>query len=295
MMSSHLFNKIQYKYFARQLRQAVNRAPINKSCEWIVEVHRLGRIEYGEWIYTEKDRRDILALVQSQLNVDLLHDQFPEDTTRIIRANTFNEEKPRTLAVSHDFILVNSLNALHINQQTIEINEFQSLGLYINANSIETLEHSCIVLVENLSVMANLALLNFMPDNKILSNALWLYRGDIKTQQTTSMAYQFFRRFKGSQQLICFADFDPKGIEIALTSGADYFIAPTAQNIKTFQANGGDVDYFKQSESRNYIDKHLDDSSNITPLYRLMFEHRKTIKQEHMLAKALTLSIFKIN
>ncbi|MEY8216654.1 MAG: hypothetical protein RPR97_19485 [Colwellia sp.] len=55
-----------------------------------------------------------------------------------------------------------------------------------------------------------------------LTQALWLYRGDVKAQQTTNTSYQFFRRFKGKIPLVCFSDLDPKGIEIALTSHADY-------------------------------------------------------------------------
>ncbi|MDN2662089.1 hypothetical protein [Psychromonas sp. 14N.309.X.WAT.B.A12] len=294
-MSGYLFNKIQYKFFAEQLRQGLNRVKKNKSCEWIVDVHRLGKIEYGDWVYTEKERSAIIALVKSQLKVDLLHDDFPEDTSRIARANTFNEEKSRTVAVSHDFVLVNSLTILKLNQQTIEINAFQSLGFYVNANTVESVEHDCIVLVENLSVMANLSLLKFSAKCAFLKNALWVYRGDIRAQQTTAMAYQFFRGFKESHQLVCFADFDPKGLEIALTSGADYVITPTVDSIKAFQTDGADTDYFKQASSRNYIAEHLVDSSKIQQLFRLMSEQRRTIKQEHMLAKALTLSVSKIN
>lgn len=294
-MSGYLFNEIQYKFFAEQLRQGLNRVKKNKSCEWIVDVHRLGKIEYGDWVYTEKERSAIIALVKSQLKVDLLHDDFPEDTSRIARANTFNEEKSRTVAVSHDFVLVNSLTILKLNQQTIEINAFQSLGFYVNANTVESVEHDCIVLVENLSVMANLSLLKFSAKCAFLKNALWVYRGDIRAQQTTAMAYQFFRGFKESHQLVCFADFDPKGLEIALTSGADYVITPTVDSIKAFQTDGADTDYFKQASSRNYIAEHLVDSSKIQQLFRLMSEQRRTIKQEHMLAKALTLSVSKIN
>lgn len=295
MMPGYIINKTQYQFFAKQLSQAINRVKKNKSCEWIVAQHRLGKIAYGEWVYTEQDRRDIIDLVKSQLHVDLLYDAYPEKTARVTRANTFNDEKPHTLAVSHDFVLVNSLNTLQINHTNILLSELQSLGLYLDANSVTSIEHRCIVLVENLSVMANLASLNFSPEHDFLKNALWLYRGDIKAQQTTSMAYQFFRRFKDSHQLVCFADFDPKGIEITLTSGAEYFIAPTVESIKTFHANGADIDYFKQDSARTYIAKYQSGSLKILQLYSLMSAQRKTIKQEHMLAKALTLSVSKLN
>ncbi|MEG3753601.1 DUF7281 domain-containing protein [Psychromonas arctica] len=296
-MPGYLFNKTQYKFFAEQLRKGINRVKKNKSCEWIVEVHRLGKIEYDQWVYTDIDRREILALVKSQLNVDLLYDDFPYDTSRIERASTFNEEKTRTLSVSHEFVLVNSLNTLKLNQQTIALNEFQSLGLYINATSVDSIEHDYIVLVENLSVMANLSLVKLNAECAFLKDALWLYRGDIKAQQTTAMAYQFFRRFKGTHQLVCFADFDPKGLEIVLTSDADYSLMPTLNDIKDFTAEGSDIDYFKQTDSRNYINKKLSDSAEvgIEPFYILMSEKRKTIKQEHMLAKAMALSLSKIN
>ena len=294
-MSGYIINKTQYQFFAKQLSQSNYRVKKNKSCEWIVEQHRLGKSEYGEWSYTEQDRRGIIALVKSQLQVDLLYDAYPEQTARVTRANTFNDEKLHTLAVTHDFILVNSLNTLQINHKSILLNELQSLGLYLDANSVTSIEHHCIVLVENLSVMANLASLNFSPENDFLNNALWLYRGDIKAQQSTGMAYQFFRGFKDSHQLICFADFDPKGLEISLTSGADYFIAPTQAAFNDFALPDPDNDYFNQTPSRNYLAKHKFDSLVINKLYNLMSEQRKTIKQEHMLAKGLTLSVSKLN
>ena len=295
MKPDHLFNRTQFNFFAKLLRTNGSRFKKNKTCEWIVAVHRIGKIDNGEWVYSEKDRADIIALVRSQLQVDLLFDDYPSDKSRVERAKTKNDEKTRSIAVSHDFVLVNSIGPLLINGQQNALNEIESLGTYININSIQSIEHKVIVLVENLSVMANLSKLIFTDDNDFLNDALWLYRGDLKPQHHTGQSYSFFRCFKQTHQLLCFADFDPKGLEIALTSGATRFITPTIESINKFNVVDADIDYFKQDSARQFIENEIDNQSNISSLYEWMSEHRKTIKQEHMIGQQLPLTVFELN
>ena len=298
MMNDHLFNKTQYNFFAKHLKADLGKVKTAKSCQWVVDTHRIGRIVNGYWLYTEKDRSAIIQLVKSQWNIDLLFDAYPEQQSRIDIAANDNDEKNNALAVSKDFVLVNSLNTLQINSKILDINAFSSLGIYINANKIETIEHKQIVLVENLAVMANLNKLMLMDNAKHLVNALWVYRGDVKREQSTGRAYDFFRRFKGSHQLLCFADFDPEGMKIAITSGASAMLSPTHNALVNFNVGGHDIDYFKQSAAKQY----LTNQSNqcyfplaINKLFVVMSEQRQTIKQEHILAHQIPLSVFTLD
>lgn len=97
-------------------------------------------------------------------------------------------EKENSYAVSKEFILINSLTDINVNQKFHKISPLTSLGIYIKAEEIKSIEHSVIVLVENLTVMANLNAINLasIKSNIDLSKALWLYRGDVKAQQTTN-------------------------------------------------------------------------------------------------------------
>lgn len=197
--------------------------------------------------------------------------------------------------MSEDFVLVNSLSSLQINNDQLYINVLASLGVYINANKVESVEHKQIVLVENLAVMANLAKLVLLDNAKYLENALWVYRGDLKREQSTGRAYDFFRRFKATHQLICFADFDPEGFKIAITSGATTILAPVADAVVNFNAAGPDIDYFKQVTAKQYINNQTDLSLQVEKLFAVMAEQRQTIKQEHILSHRIPLSVFEIN
>jgi hypothetical protein len=292
-MNGHLFNKTQYKFFSEHLKKDLGKVKLSKSCQWIVDTHRLGYIDNGYWFYTEKERAAIIRLIKSQLHIDLLSDPYPEQQSRIQIATRNNAEKRNALAVSEDFVLVNALNTIHINNESLALTGLSSLGVYVNAQTIQSIQHQHIVLVENLSVMANLDKLVLQDNAKHLLNALWVYRGDLKAEQSTGRAYEFFRRFKETHQLICFADMDPKGLEISLTSTASYLLSPTVETLQDFSALGPDIDYFNQKRSVQYLLRQVPFlTESCQTVFNSIVQYRKTIKQEHMLAHQIPLSLF---
>ena len=247
---------------------------------------------------------DILTLcneVQSSLGVDVRNDLYPSKENRLSSAETHRNEKENSYAVSKDFILVNSLSELNVNQTFNKISPLTSLGMYIKADEIKSVEHSAIVLVENLTVMANLNMINLasIKSNIDLSKALWLYRGDVKAQQTTNTSYQFFRRFKGHIPLVCFSDLDPKGIEIALTSDADYWLTVENKNEITMDLTGSEQEWYKQGASISFLQKKISTMpSQEVACWQKLFEnlqtYRKTLKQEHILKHNVALALLKL-
>jgi hypothetical protein len=249
---------------------------------------------------------DILALskkVQKILGVDIRHDAYPEHKSRNVNANNNRNEKESSFPVSKDFILINSLSDLKINQARHQLSPLTSLGIYVKADDIESVEHKNIVFVENLAVMASLSTLNLTSLNGELMDALWVYRGDIKKQQSTSTAYKFFRRFKNHQR-ICFSDVDPKGIEIALTSHADYWL--TIQNIEDFKQvvnslEGSEQEWFKQGASIKFLQNtpikthaQLLQKPTWDPLFMATLGLQKTLKQEHIITHNIALTLLRI-
>ncbi|MDA7745921.1 hypothetical protein N8878_01130 [Psychromonas sp.] len=293
-MNGHQFNKIQYKFFAEHLSKDLGQVKSTKSCEWIVSTHRLGRIIDGIWFYTEKDRVNIINLAKQQYGTDLLRDPYPEKRGRIENARLNNNEKLNSLAVSEEFVLVNSLQTLQLNQEKINITEINTLGVYLNANKINSVEHETIVLVENLAVMANLQFLMLTDAAKHLKEAIWIYRGDVKAEQNTNRAYKFFRRFIGTHQLICFSDFDPEGIFIASKSGASQYLAVSIDALKNFNVKGPEQDYYNQIKTVNKLSKDPNLSVECRSLLNAMAIDKKTVKQEHILAHQIPLSLFEI-
>lgn len=249
---------------------------------------------------------DILALskrIQTILNVDIRHDAYPEQQSRNLNASNNRNEKTNSLPVSKDFILINSLSDIKVNKTSLQLSPLTSLGIYVKADDILSIEHEVIVFVENLVVMASLSALNLTSVNEELVDALWVYRGDIKKQQSTGTAYEFFRRFNHHQR-ICFSDVDPKGIEIALTSQADYWL--TIQNVEDFKQTvetleGSEEEWFKQGASikflqNNHIKSHaqLQHKPTWEPLFTVTSSLQKTLKQEHIITHNIALTLLKL-
>lgn len=324
-MSKQLYNFTQTLFQKnRQGGRIKNSALATK----LHEEYHFGQFDFNQqWLSFSLDNILMLSYeIQDSLGLDIRHDTYPSKEDRLTTAETNRNEKDNSYAVSKDFILINSLSALSINQTCHQISPLTSLGSYIKAEDIVSVEHSAIVLVENLAVMANLDLINLSSfninascENIDLTQALWLYRGDVKAQQTTNTSYQFFRRFKGKIPLICFSDLDPKGIEIALTSHADYWltventneiIMPLAGDEQEWYKQGASIDFLLQqiqnlkqdqaiinqtsdiNKSRNRNDEKIACWQNT---FNTLLTHKKTLKQEHMIKHKLALTLLEMH
>ena len=246
----------------------------------------------GDYLhFNERDRAFLIERVLSENSAHLFREPYPAAQSRQQSAQTQRNEKAQSYAVSRDFILINNLQILQLNNQQFPVTPFSSLGVYLKADEISSVEHQKIVLVENLAIMANLSALN-IPE--CLHKALWLYRGDINPEQQTSTAYQFFRRFKDCDrhQLICFSDLDPAGIQIALTCDADYWLTAQDSNVINIELQGDENEWFKQERAIKYLEKRTDLPEKCQIAFSQMCSVRKTIKQEQMLAHNIKLGLF---
>jgi len=307
-------NKTLYKFAQCQIQNNSNGGQIKNSA---LATRLYEEFHFGQFDLTKQwltfGLTDILELskeVQDSHGVDIRIDPYPSKKDRINTAEKNRNEKGNSYAVSKDFILINSLSELNINKICHKISPLISLGTYIKAEDIQSVDHTAIVLVENLAVMANLNVINLASINDNNSNknllnksnnidltkALWLYRGDVKPQQTTNTSYQFFRRFKGEIPLICFSDLDPKGIEIALTCHADFWLTLNNTNDVNIPLLGNEQEWYKQESSISFLQEQLD---NIPTQEKDCWQntfinlrtHRKTLKQEHMLKHNLALTL----
>ncbi|MBL4899835.1 MAG: hypothetical protein JKX76_09375 [Colwellia sp.] len=278
----------------------------------LYEQYGFGQVDLAKkWLtFTFENRVRLTAEIKAELSVDIMFDAYPARLDRNTNATTHFNEKTNSYPVSNGFVLVNSLSKLKINQHCYDLAPMTSLGTYLKADDILSIEHKSIVFVENLAVMASLLALNIttLADTLTvgidLNDALWVYRGDAKKYQQTGIAYQFFRRFAASHQLVCFSDVDPKGIEIALTSHADYWL--TIKNTGDFDKittllKGNEVEWFKQGASVQFIQKKISASENKgqalpswQPLFSMTSSMQKTLKQEHIIAHCLPLTLCKL-
>lgn len=285
-------NKALYQFCQSKFKtQTSGRLKLSALLSRLHQEYSFGEIKSGYLYFSEHDRMALIERVRFENGVHLLRESYPEPKSRVQVAQSQRNEKMGSYAVSQDFILINCLQTLQVNQQQTVISPLTSLGLYIKADEITSIEHAQIVFVENLEVMANLSSLA-MPES--LQSALWVYRGDIKKQQSTSTAYQFFRRFKDSHQLICFSDLDPKGIEIAITSGAHYWLTVEDTSIVDIALQGDEYEWFKQTKTIKYLQSKSDLPEKCQVAFIDMCLNRKTLKQEHMLQHQLTLELYSL-
>ena len=302
IMNKQLYNFIQGHFQKnRQGAQIKNTALATK----LYEEYNFGRLNIDKTllIFGLKDILTLCEQIQSELGADIRHDIYPTKESRLNIANEFRNEKVNSYAVSKDFILINSLSEFKINKTQHNISPLASLGIYIRADDINSIEHKSIIFVENLAVMANLSSLNLTLLSEELTDALWVYRGDIKKQQSTGTAYEFFRRFN-THQRICFSDVDPKGIEIALTSHANYWLSikNIADYIKVCESlKGNEQEWFNQSASIKFLQKKLMKNNEDTqkkPTWSTLFTAssaiQKTLKQEHILTHQLALTLLNL-
>ncbi|MEC4724395.1 hypothetical protein HWQ46_02395 [Shewanella sp. D64] len=248
--------------------------------------------ENGFLKFTFANRLSLIETVRLNDKLDLLS-PYPDKKSRENIAKGHKDEKLNSYPVSRDFVLINTLNKFHLNGLKFAKTPFTSLGLSIKAHEIISIEHRQIVLVENLTLMANLEALR-IPDS--LKEALWVYRGDVKPGQQTGMAYEFFRRFN-THKLICFSDLDPAGIQIAISSGASYWLTPSdcelAIKLKQ-QLAGVEQEWMNQTDAKTYLEtqEHLPKQCNLA--FDLMKIQHHTLQQEHMLEHKLLLSLFEL-
>lgn len=258
------------------------------------EEYDFGTEEKGYLSFTFMDRLSLIESVRLKDRLDLLS-PYPDEKSREDNANINKGEKLNSYPVSRDFVLMNTLNDFRLNGDVYSKSPFTSLGLSVRSSEIISVEHRQIVLVENLTLMANLASLK-IPSR--LKEALWIYRGDVHAGQQTGMAYELFRRF-GHHQLICFSDLDPAGIQIVMTSGAQYWLSPLEceQAIRLKQdkkLTGVEQEWFDQRGAITYLEGRAQLPKQCQLAFDIMKTHHHTLQQEHMLSHKLALDLFEL-
>ena len=94
---------------------------------------------------------------------------------------------------------------------------------------------------------------------------------------------------------MCFADFDPEGLKISLTSGATQLLAPDLNAVKLVKVNGADKEFYDQDTAKTFLKNRADLSNDILQLFENMKAHKRTIQQEHILAHEIPVSVYQIS
>lgn len=285
-------NKALYQFCQRKFKTKLSGSlKLSSLAKQLHSQYAFGRINGENLQFDSTDRQALVDHVYQENKLHLFRDYYEQPQSRVENAGEFRNEKVNSHAVSEGFILVNALDSIQVNKQNISLSPLTSLGVYLKESEITSVQHDIIVLVENLSIMSALSQL-ILPIN--LDNALFLYRGDIKAAQRTNHAYHFFRRFRESKNLVCFSDLDPAGIQISLSSGAHFWLAPEDFSAINISLTGYEQEWFTQVASVKWLNKQESMPKPCQTAFVEMCLSHKTLKQEQMLALNMQLSLYQL-
>ncbi|BDY05756.1 hypothetical protein [Ferrimonas sp. YFM] len=246
--------------------------------------------------------RDHLSALRDELMRDGFGDPCQGDfITEADSRNNFalsrNDEKSGARAVGEELVLCRPLSHWHIDGAATPLPPFEQAGQQVNWRSLlqmgDRLGHTHLVLVENLALMTELTRLK-LPE--CLHNALFLYRGDASADKQTNAAYQCFRAFKGRLPLVYFGDFDPAGLDIGLSSGAEQLLLPAPEQWQTLLSpdwqgiEGPELRWFAQeAQARRLFTSGL--PGPLLSALMVMDWHKQTRTQEHLLGHQVPLEL----
>ena len=263
----------------------------------VMERYQCGRTQGDKLVFSAIDKENLRNQIKKELNIDpcSVH-KLPAD--RIETAKHHDNEKLANKAVSHDHVLINSPSGvLHLNNNTIDLQSAQipSAGIMSLGSKISQIDHTAIVVVENLAIMQ---LCGSFKLPLLCHDALWIYRGDHKSGSRVDACYDLIKRLGNNKDLIVFSDMDPKGIEIALSiANANYWLGPEMSEWENCLASqyASRSGYDLQGVEMKYLlkQKHTQPEP-IKILIEQMANYRSSYRQEHMFSHNIPLSLHKL-
>jgi hypothetical protein len=263
------------------------------------ERYQCGQHRNNKLHFTSQDKFALRSDIKKELGIDPFETrQLP--ASRLQVAEYHDNEKLAKNPASHDHVLVNSpsgmlnLNGRHIQLHTDVV---PAAGMLCLSSEIKHIDHSAIVVVENLSIMA---CCNTLKIPAQINSALWIYRGDYKSGAKIDACHALLNRFGNDKEIIVFSDMDPKGLEIALTIGnARYWLGPEASTWSTCLKSkvASPSGYDSQGVAMNYLLKQRDAgylSEPFNELISLLNTKRSSYRQEHSYAHNIPLALFSI-
>jgi len=167
-----------------------------------------------------------------------------------------------------------------LNGQTLKLQK--RMHIEIDLTDIKTLEIGCILMVENLETFTDIC--DIQINSPLPENTAVVYRGDPQTTGSIKLLKKLMKSETNITSVWC-GDFDPAGIEIALSSKCNHFLLPVLNELDNIQ--GDKEDFSRQHRQLTHLL-----SKNMYPeleCYIDYLDNRKQgFTQERMLAKQVS-------
>ncbi|MEZ8851797.1 hypothetical protein AB6E22_11990 [Vibrio cyclitrophicus] len=225
---------------------------------------------------TPRDIRQIRKVIKEQSGFDLLTDPIPNSRTDM--AQFFPNEKLSSSPVKDKVIKVYGILSTNINGKSYDLQE--GMNIEVALSHLTSIEHSQVVIVENYEAFSKFRLVQ----TDIGPNPLIVYRGD---KDTGVISKEIALAFP-DVELIAWFDTDPKGISLALSSGATYMLLPNLST-DTLKEHGRSDLFADQYQNWDRVSKLIPPK-----LESIMSELEKGITQESIMANQIAVRLHQI-
>lgn len=310
----------QLQLMARAAKQLLPRVPLNASWKKLYQLWLIGEPDGAEkYLYlTHKDYGLLRKMAQIDSGLDILALDF--DVPRQQMSQLSANEKYANISPDTDYVLIKlapnitqSLVSKSVADNLLDVLTALDNALRLkvdNAISLcQRLKITQLIVVENLDSFDNLFAYSFTSElQPIIDNCMVLYRG---SHDYSPAGRKHFLQLIAALKLdvIAFTDLDPAGLMIANTlENCHSMIVPKCvleapdKLLAISQINSAS-DFDKQHKQSAYLNNILSQgtvaSVVFTPqwvsLIQWLSRNHVSIKQQHMLAQSMPLSLLKIH
>ncbi|TRX57047.1 hypothetical protein [Thalassomonas sp. M1454] len=281
-LTKGVVNELQ-KFFNSATKQVKLNSKLGK---FLSDYQDLGKINQTSKLlsFDVSQKKNLRAELEQTYGQTLLTVNFNE-LTYLQSANVSKQEKLAGVKPNDNYVLVKVLseNALSINGHK-QIPSNLAMRVSIDDIGVSAIKH--LVVIENLTAFDHIDKAILPPQ---LMSAVFIYRGHEKYNAKGCL--NLLNKLPQACQIIAFTDFDPKGLEIALTI-AKVSACLLPELSRELIATSHEPDYEKQYSSMVYLNKV--NNKHLREYIKSIESKRLSIKQEHILVTHSPLSLVKI-
>lgn len=267
----------------RVVTQALMETRLNKLWHYLHDEYGIGRKNGNNLQLTSKDHQRVREITANNTRLDPIL-PLPNGGRLAVAACTGNE-KLGSEAPGRHHILLNSPSGL------LQINNF---GIPLSIGSSYRCDWRQLDLgsVSNVIVVENLQAFDYIQIARLpneLKQAWVLYRGhDVSAKATIDL----LNALPARAQIIGFADYDPAGFKILLTTPRlSYWLLPELANSLFAQALGTRQRFQEQQAAINYVEN-IALPKNLLTHWQALMQHKVCVAQELILATTIRLNCY---
>ncbi|MBL4575572.1 MAG: hypothetical protein JKY51_05675 [Opitutaceae bacterium] len=183
-----------------------------------------------------------------------------------------NWVKIKPLRPGNDYIVLNG--------QILTLQKW--LHIEIDLTDIKTIELGCILIIENLETFTDIC--DIQINSSLPENTAVVYRGDPQTTGGIKLLKKLMKNNTNIFSVWC-GDFDPAGIDMALSSKCDHLLLPALNDLDDIQ---GDKDDFSNQHPQLTRLLSNNESSELAHYIDYLDKRKQGFTQERMLAKQVS-------